>query len=330
MIFTSLLSDRTTYQKRRRLLIVAFIIAELLLLVTTSQGKPAFASAPYYTYSYYMTNQSNITYAAYQLGCGQGTTDRNSGQNRDDIMIIDFGAQYNNGGNWGAVYPAQNVYTISEANIHAAAVQVAAGYYQCLANANSSTLVIAVGTNNSGSQTNSTAGARWAQMVNSIEQDIINQGFSGHANANGATDTELDWSTSTSAKNWINGYIGSANRRYYNFGDAAGCPPYGSCNHGWTQDDIWYVSWGASGPYSFVIPEIYYNGNQTEWQQISLYGAINKNSRILFSGALTQQGSCGGCGYSPSAGWQALYDAVNSDSRTAQSIIAWSTDIRYE
>lgn len=240
-----------TQYKRKALLVIVFLIAELLLLAT-SAAKITFAAPPY-TYSYYMT--TNDSYRAYILGCGQGTTDRNSGQNRDDVMIVDYGAQYYNG-SWGAFYPRTTT-RISDADIQATALQIATRYYQCLANANSSHIILAIGTNNSGSQTNYTGGQHWSQLVVNIQNDINNHGLGGYVTIYGGNDMELIYSLPGDAINWIKGYISISTRPYYDFGDATGCPPAGSCNNTWTQSNVYYVAWGASSPYSFVIPEIY-------------------------------------------------------------------------
>ena len=44
-------------------------------------------------------------------------------------------------------------------------------------------------------------------------------------------------------------------------GAAEGCPPVGSCNNGWSYEDIYYVNWGNSPAYPF--PQIYNEPGRT-------------------------------------------------------------------
>jgi hypothetical protein len=50
----------------------------------------------------------------------------------------------------------------------------------------------------------------------------------------------------------------------------------------WTQEDIWYVSWGADP--AFPLPEIYATDgvNAWQWQQMSLYSYLNHNSIAMY------------------------------------------------
>lgn len=126
----------------------------------------------------------------------------------------------------------------------------------------------------------------------------------------------------------------------YFFGDAAGCPTAepasnGSCNNGWKQADVYYVSYGSRT--SFPVPQIYRtDGVQaTQWWAISLYGAKYQGSKARFRSSLTQYQACQqrqNCPPStqnpPDQGWRQLWDAVNHDSRTLMGI-PWSTDVQW-
>jgi hypothetical protein len=84
------------------------------------------------------------------------------------------------------------------------------------------------------------------------------------------------------------------------------------------------------------LPEIYntYGANAWQWQNLSLYSYVNHNKRLTIMGAFTQwqacQGrSCSGVDNRPEVGWRQLSEALNFDSRTAQSL-PWSTDITWD
>ena len=98
---------------------------------------------------------------------------------------------------------------------------------------------------------------------------------------------------------------------------------------------MYYVAWGADP--AIPLPEIYATSgaNAKQWQKIKLYSVVTKNDPMVILGSLTQwnacqeNGGCSGTDNSPSEGWQQLYDQLNSDSRTAQSL-SYSTDISWE
>lgn len=121
---------------------------------------------------------------------------------------------------------------------------------------------------------------------------------------------------------------------YYDWGDAGGCPPYGSCNNGWTQGDVWYISWGASP--SWPLPLIYntVGANADQWYNLSLYSYLNHGGRMDIRGSGTeyqacqQRDYCSGIDNTPAQGWTQLWTALNNDSRTAQSL-RWSTDVKW-
>ena len=117
-----------------------------------------------------------------------------------------------------------------------------------------------------------------------------------------------------------------------NHGAAGGCPQSGTtstsgtCNNGWTQEDVWWVSWGAAP--SYPQPEIYATtgANANQWQQLSLYSVLKHGGRMSILGPLSQYGACqkmGGCSgtdNTSSHAWSFLWSALNGDSRTAQDL----------
>jgi hypothetical protein len=152
---------------------------------------------------------------------------------------------------------------------------------------------------------------------------------------------ELDWNSPIVSRAWTDGFHSADQNRYqyYDFGDCASCPsiyhPSWSPNNGWTLADIWYVAWGA-GP-AFPLPLIYANDgiNAYQWQYLSRYSSVNKGGAILFPGPMTesqacvQQNGCGSLNNTPQQGWTQLFEALNSEPRTAQKYLPWETDIKY-
>ena len=112
--------------------------------------------------------------------------------------------------------------------------------------------------------------------------------------------------------------------------------PGPGANNSWTQDDIRYVSIGASS--AFAMPEIYSNTIAQEWQNLSAYNAKNYSLPIAFSGVLTQHQACidqpsdptctNGTD-TPTAAWSNLWTAINANSDTADQSIYQSSDMTW-
>jgi hypothetical protein len=124
--------------------------------------------------------------------------------------------------------------------------------------------------------------------------------------------------------------VQATSRPFINFGTCDGCPTTGNPtqppNNGWTVEDVWQVNGPA---YVIPFPEIYLrNGvNADQWYRMSLYGALNKGSKLNFGGLLTQwqacqdRGTCGGLtDNTPQQGWEQLQSALNADPRTAMPL----------
>jgi len=313
----------------------AMVFAPLLTTVTQA------ATAPAYTTSRYMSTVDPTK--LYNMGCALGQTAANTLGAQEHMVILDFGyTRYNSAdGTYGTAL-FSGAYA-STAQIATAVENYARGYYTCSGQDKISHLKIGVGTNNKQTSTSAVTynhGSTWAWMVNTINSRLVSAGHNSMVTAIGATDIEMSWNTVYNSKQWVDGYVKSHQYALYNYGDAGGCPSSGStsgaCNNGWTTADVYYVSYGASAA-NFPIPEIYRtDGIQAnQWKHISLYGAVNKGKALYFPGVLTQWQACnevGGCtgiNNTPSTGWTQLYNAINSDSRTAQSNITYSTDISW-
>jgi hypothetical protein len=160
----------------------------------------------------------------------------------------------------------------------------------------------------------------------------------------GATDIELAWNytnTNPVAKtiDWVNGYLGGTNTPLVNFGALEGCPTLvntgAKCAGGWTKDQIMQVTTGNIKP----LPEVYATSgvNAQQWYLMSLYAYEHVGRQFDFIGTMTTYQACLQhpedpiCPYIntyPTVGWQMLYDLVNHDYRTYDSI-PYSTDIKW-
>jgi hypothetical protein len=281
------------------------------------------ATAPPATTSRYMkTTDTSVTY---NEGCSAGRV------LQQGLLVLDFGQPAVSGTTYGSIIFASNGFRSTKA-VEEAAKSFLAGWWACTPADPS--LTVAVGTTNYHGATNYNHGRAWGQMINNIALWLSQKRFSTQESVAGASDLELDWNTAAASRAWADGYTAASTRAYFNYGDAAGCPPYGSCDNGWTQDDVWYVSWGA--PPAFAFPEIYTtNGSMaSEWYRISLYGFSRYGGAIRISGSLTQHqacidaGGCSGTDNTASAGWSQLYSKLNADTRTSQSL-DYSSDITW-
>jgi len=272
----------------------------------------------------------------YSLGCALGARDYNLPGTQDSIVVLDFGKPvFQNGLHGTSLFSFSFA---STAQIAAAAEQFGQGYWECSASDTLSQLQLAVGTTNFGSQVTYQHGLAWAQMVNAVGAWLIAEGFSSQVTAAGANDMELAWNSPTVTRAWVDGYDSANQWRLYDYGAAEGCPPYGNCGTSshpeWTQEDVWYIAWGA--PPSWPLPEIYLTngGNAAQWYNLSLYAYLNHGLRMDISGSLTQYQACQqrGCiqavANTPEQGWTQLWTKLHSDARTIQDL-RWSADIKW-
>ena len=173
-------------------------------------------------------------------------------------------------------------------------------------------------------------------MVNDVSDWVGAHGYAHRVAVAGAIDMELGWAGPARSRRWTNGYGAVAQHPYFDFGDAAGCPPIGNCIGAWTVEDVWYVSWGAK--WALPLPEIYApNGSSArEWQRLSLYAKRRHGTAMTIAGVMSQHTACRqsddpcwGMNNSPSRAWRLLRRALNSDRRTAQPL-RWLTDVRWD
>jgi hypothetical protein len=229
----------------------------------------AVQSKPVTDWSFYVTTPD--TSSAYNLGCNQGSFDASLSPVANSLVVLDFGGQFADGSGSLLI----NGVPVTNSQIEAAAESFSAGYWTCTGADTTSVLMLAVGTNNSYYDVNSSGGSTWAQVVSDIRASNQANGYDAQVSVGAANDMEPSWDTAANTENWVNGYVSINPAWYVNYGSADGCPSNSSsdapCNNGWRQYDVWWVSWGA--PPAYPLPEIYYQVNANQWTMISLYGA---------------------------------------------------------
>ena len=258
-------------------------------------------------WSFYVTSMNSTT--ASTLGCNQGAYDAAHG-NTNSTVTLDFGGQ--NSGNTGTLLTFSNT-SVTYAQIESYAENFAYNYWSCTgSNDRTSQLMLALGTNNSAYYVNSAGGAAWAGVVNTVINYLNANGY-GQVVVWGASDIELAWDTYADTADWVAGYTSHTAAMYVDYGDAGGCPPYGSCGNGWTQTDVYNVAWGSSQ--AQAEPEIYYSSQAQEWGNIS-----NTVGRILFWAPMDEYDLAGST-LTASQAWSALGCDVGGQSCSASTEI---------
>lgn len=280
-------------------------------------GTRAYAvqTQPTTAWSFYVWTANANTIAT--LGCNQGHADAASGQNSE--VILDFGVQWSDN---SKTLTTNGLY-LSIAQIENMAEQFVYQYYVCTGSDTTTTVKLGIGTNNSTSYESSSMGSGWAQVVVDVQNWLPPNCCSTQYIVVGANDIEGSASFSGTnsmprALNWANGFNSHGGAVYVNYGSADGCPPYGSCNNGWTQDGVYQVSWGIAAAY--VLPEIYYSviysgdthgGQPAQWAQISVYGRNTYGGSIVFEGPLDEYDLASNT-LTPAQAWTNFWNALNN------------------
>lgn len=294
------------------------------LPAAASGGPPAAAT------SYYMrtVNPGRL----FRMGCRMGSRVVHGTEPSDALVVLAFGMPRHVYRFGTALFGGHFVNT---GQIRRAGVQYARGFAACTKKRPNASLRIALGTSNYGSQVGFNHGKAWAYMVNGANEDLVRIKLASRIDITGANDIEPGWSGPRAARAWIRGYDRVNLWPYYNFGGAAGCPPYGNCLGSWTVEDVWYVSWGAAP--ALPLPEIYTNSgiSAKQWAHISLYSAMKHGSSMTIAGVMSQHRACRqtpdpchGMNNTPPSAWRQLTTQLNRDHRTAQSL-HWVTDISW-
>ncbi|MED1472797.1 hypothetical protein [Bacillus salipaludis] len=315
-----------------------FLFGVLIVLaytsLITSPNRVSAATAPPSTTSYYMDTIDTGT--LYNMGYQKGRADYYKSGTQKSIVILDFGGQPSSTSVSLRGMPDATLYQVEKA-----IEEYSHGYWKGTGTDKSSMVHIIVGTNNSYTVTYE-GGQNFAKMINRINSHNNTYSYSDQVEVDGGNDMEPGYDDPTSTRAWVKGYDSVNYYSLYNYGSADGCYHTNtnsgkinySCNNGWDYEDLYYISWGA--PPSVPLPQIYDNSSHMaeQWQNINKYSVVTHNAYMDFAGELTQYGSCqqSGCGSildnTPSQGWNQLYNELNSDPKTAESVIL-SSDIKW-
>ena len=220
------------------------------LLLAALALAPAARAAPLHTISRYIVNADPSRW--YDLGCALGNAVTAGTRPKDALVILDFGDPATSGTSYGAHIFDGSYRTTTQ--VRAVAQQYGYGYWVC--SPYDSTLRIVLGTTNHGTHVTYAHGAAWARMVNAANDYFdANCCIAGQVSALGGIDAELDWNPPGVTIAWADGYDSANAWSYIEFGDAAGCPPAGSCDGGWTYADLWTIAWAL--PPALPLPQIY-------------------------------------------------------------------------
>jgi hypothetical protein len=266
-----------------------------------------------------------------RLGCAEGRRLARSKQ-ESAIVVLTFGSPVRRHGHSGASLFRGRF--ASTKQIGRAAQAYGRGYLRCSEKLGPR-LHMAIGTSNYGGDVTFRHGVDWAVMVNGTNDWARDQQIRGNLEFAGANDIELGWNGPGPSRAWVRGYDSHAEWPFYDFGDAAGCPPRGNCIGAWSPEDLWFVAWGARS--AWPLPEIYTptRSMAQEWYRLSLYSYKHHGMRMTLVGALSQRTACRqssdpcrGMNNSPSKAWRQLYALLNGDPRTAQRL-RWLSDFRW-
>ncbi len=310
--------------------------------VYAAQAKPP-TTTSWYIYVTSGESDQALYNWMYNTGYQTGQADLSLPGTQYSLVILDFGQPWQSSGTYGTwSFNATYGRFLSNSVIKESAKYFALGYYYGTGSDIQSQLRMVIGTNNYGLYTTYGHGQAWAQLVKDVGTWLAGNSVGSQVTVRGGSDIEVGYSSPSTAFSWVNGYTNTWSSPYYmyNYGDAGGCPQSGttatprSCNNGWNQDNVEYVSWGAPPTYPF--PQIYATSgaNAKQWQQIALYSYLAYSSDMTILGPLSQsqacaqKGGCTGTNNTPDQSWTQLWNQLNSDTRTAQNL-SWSTDIKW-
>ncbi len=278
--------------------------------LTPAQATPA---KPHSAWSYYMLSTS--TSEAYNLGCNQGTSDSEHGYSGSEVFL-DFGGQTD--GRTGAL-SINGTTVFSNATVESLSEEFADGYWVCTGSDTTSTLDLAIGTNNSYYGVDRPGGETWADDVEAVQNWVSDN--IGQVYVLGGDDIEPGYSTEGSAILWSEGYADVGGSLYLNYGSADNCPQSsydnGACANGWDQYDVWYVSYGSVP--AVTAPQIYNSSTASEWTMICLYGANYQSGPVYYQGPLDENDLDSGTNTSTQA-WDQLENDLNAYSSCAQTM----------
>lgn len=227
-------------------------------------------------------------------------------------IIIDFHRQeYNSTSGWGVLEG-------SSYESDSWAFEVASEFIQGYSAGHTVPTIIGIGVSNDddgwaeGSALWSEAGSDWAGLVDTLQAYQYTT-IEAADDIEGWSDSQDGWhSYGSDTVNWETAY---SNAFISNTGILQYVADYGSEAYNeegspyWSQTDVYYVSWGLTVAVSY--PEIYCNGQQTDWGQLfQLYPGM------FFSGASSENGSawtnCYGATQNTTYTWQESWQQLNN------------------
>jgi len=243
--------------------LVAFLVLGLSLALLSAesfavQTKPP-TSTSWYVYTPSGESDSTLYTWMYNKGYEAGQIDLNTSGTQNSVAILDFSQPWYQGGVYGVWSFSTYGRFVSVSVIKEAVKQFASGYYWGAGSDTASQMRITIGTNNYGPYVTYAHGQAWIQLVKDATTAISS--YSGQVSVRGGSDIEVGYSSPSTAYSWVNGYSSGFSSPYYlyNYGDAQGCPTSGttsspgSCSNSWTQENVEYVSWGASPMYPLLV-----------------------------------------------------------------------------
>lgn len=318
--------------------LAAFPILIAGLILAVPRAAFAIPSAPAQTFSFYVTT-SDTQSDFFTVGANFGEGVANGTFPNPSSVVLDFGAAYNNGTDYGMCLPGDSCSAafISTAAANADVEQFGAGFYS---KANSDdVLYVAYGINNSGSwfATGSNSydhGETIGNTVNNANTWMTQNGYASEVHVRAATDAEPSWNTAGYTGQWSNGYDNTGTVYYWDFGSADGCPTSGTggCNNSWSQYDVWNEAWGYTE--AEPIPQIYDDTLALQWGNID-----HNEGAMTFLGPMDQHQACADNGNPPSCSgldntsdqaWDDLYNALHSvDPQTPPDVtnIRWTFSV---
>jgi hypothetical protein len=298
--------------------VLGVCVAAFVVLMDVALPRSAYAlvtAKPPTSWSYYVHSGDSGTLGQ-RLGCDQAKLDNSNG--RGSFVILDFGAQRNNGR--GTYLPGSTVYWTNTADENYA-LRFAYGYQSCVSH---HVLILAAGTSNDGRVTDGALGAAWGSVVQRVARAASARGYSDVA-VQGAIDAEPGFGTFAHFQAWEwgdktgRGYVGRTRALLDDYGSADGCPQEIGrtanfrCGNGWNLADEYNAVWGWSP--NEATPEIYFDGchgnaNQAnQWANVSAYGRHHgRKGMVKFVGPL-DQGSC----LTSAKSWTAFQAALTRD-----------------
>lgn len=319
-------------------LVIVLVFATIGLV-----AQPSAAAAPNWTYNYYVDTLNYQHW--YDLGYQQGQADQARAGTQNRLVILAFGSPALSSGVYG-VNPPGALSFASRETVRDIPTNFARGYYVGTGADTASTITLALGANNEGSQVSTNAtqqGRAWSNFVQTAKGDA--QGYSSQVVITGAYDVEIGWNSPSVSLALLDGFASINANSAYDFGDAAGCPttnrdPCASGSYTWTIEDVYQKSYGRS--FMFSVPEIYGSSgtNAKQWANLSRYAYNQHGYPITFSGTLSQYQACidvndpctpqspGATKNTPDTSWTQLYNELAAVSTTAMSP-RWSDNIRW-